>query len=383
MAKQFTKEELANLPKTPYAAFGDFLASSTSNLFSPTRVNPIRGAGTQGQVGALGKTSAAPLPQASTTYNPFAKALQNPQDNIKSPMPFATFGEQQEALTTPFNPFLTTGTFGGIGDVGIKSDASPMPSSESTQMSTPSAGSVTSTRPLDATNAQNTAQRSEQTANSLMDAWNGIQSMYREGVPVVGTSDLKVKRDVYGRPYTVVSMSPTDEQGRSQKAETMSFGISPEMKASQGGSMAPMQQGQQAVMPSAATLQSAFETLRKNNVAPQQQGQAQQANDGKQYVSTGYSSSFNPFASQNSQQSAEYERRKQLAMSGQGSAGSMASEAGATGTIVPPRPEGAQEMPARSLTDPYAGATMSPRDAKRWDAAEKAGIQSIRKKYGV
>jgi hypothetical protein len=163
----------------------------------------------------------------------------------------------------------------------------------------------------------------------------------------------------------------------------MSFGISPEMKASQGGSMAPMQQGQQAVMPSAATLQSAFETLRKNNVAPQQQGQAQQANDGKQYVSTGYSSSFNPFASQNSQQSAEYERRKQLAMSGQGSAGSMASEAGATGTIVPPRPEGAQEMPARSLTDPYAGATMSARDAKRWDAAEKAGIQAIRKKYGV
>jgi hypothetical protein len=344
MAKQFTKEELANLPKTPYAAFGDFLASSTSNLFSPTRVNPIRGAGTQGQVGALGKTSAAPLPQASATYNPFANAITSQPSGPESVMPFTPFGEKQaqSAFSTPFTPYLSAG-FGDMPDMGIKSDIAPA--------GAPS-GAVTSTRPLDATNAQNTAQRAESSSNSLMDAWDSIQSMYREGVPVVGTSDLKVKRDVYGRPYTVVSMSPTDEQGRSQKAETMSFGISPEMKASQGGSMAPRQQGQQA-------------------------------NDGKQYASTGYSSSFNPFASQNSQQSAEYERRKQLAMSGQGSAGSMASEAGAAGTITPPRPEGAKEMPARSLTDPYAGATMSPRDAKRWDAAEKAGIQAIKKKYGI
>jgi hypothetical protein len=121
-------------------------------------------------------------------------------------------------------------------------------------------------------------------------------------------------------------MAPTDEQGRSQKTETLSFGISPEMKASQTGFV-----GQSA----------------------------------------------------NAHQSAEIERRKQLAMSGQGSAGSMASEAGATGTIVPPKPEGAKEMQARSLTDPYAGATMSSRDAKRWDAAEKAGIQAIKKKYGA
>ena len=335
MAKQFTKEELANLPKTPYAAFGDFLASSTSNLFSPTRVNPIRGAGTQGQVGALGKTSAPPLPQASTTYNPFATALQKPQDNIKSPMPFATFGEQQAALSMPFNPFLTTGTFGDIGDVGIKSNATPAgaPSGEM-----PS-GAVTSTRPLNATNAQNTAQNSKAESNSLIDAWNTIQSLSREGMPVLGSPDLRAKRDVYGRPYTVVSMSPTDEQGRPQKRETLSFGITPEMKESQGGSMAPSYQ----------------QTRQK----PEQQ------------------------ALQNPEQIAELRRRQQLGMAGRGSAGSMASEAGATGTIVPPRPEGAREMQARSLTDPYAGATMSPRDAKRWDAAEKAGIQAIKKKYGV
>jgi hypothetical protein len=338
MAKQFTKEELANLPKTPYAAFGDFLASSTSNLFSPTRVNPIRGAGMKGQIGALGKTSQAPLPQASTTYNPFATALQKPQSGIKSPMPFATFAEQQDALATPFNPFLTTGTFGDIGDVGIKSDASPMPSSESTQMPTPSAGSVTSTRPLDATNAQNTAQRAEQTSNSLMDAWSSIQSISREGMPVLGSSDLKVKRDVYGRPYTVVSMTPTDEQGRSQKTETLSFGISPETKERQGGSMAPSYQ----------------QTRQK----PEQQ------------------------ALQNPEQIAELRRRQQLGMSGRGMAGSMASEPTATGTIVPPRPEGAKEMPAISPMSPMASKEAA-RTAQRWDAAEKAAIQGIKKKYGV
>ena len=262
-----------------------------------------------------------------------------------SAMQFTPLGAQQDRsafsspITQTFNPFLTTGDFSDIGDVGIKSDASPVPSSESTPMPAPSAGAVTSTRPLDATNAQNTAQKAEQTSNSLMDAWSSIQSISREGMPVLGSPDLKVKRDAYGRPYTVVSMTPTDEQGRSQKRETLSFGISPETKESQGGTMAPSYQ----------------QTRQK----PEQQ------------------------ALQNPEQIAELRRRQQLGMSGRGMAGSMASEAGATGTIVPPRPEGAQEMPARSLTDPYAGATMSPRDAKRWDAAEKAGIQAIRKKYGV
>jgi hypothetical protein len=376
-APQLTKEEMANLPKTPYGAFGDWLAKTSASLYSPQRVNPIRGAGMKGQIGALGKAAQSPLPQASTTYNPFAAAAQS---GLESVMPFTPFGEQQAqtAFSTPFTPFLSEG-FGDMPDVGIKADASPSVASTGAMPS----GAVTSTRPLDAPNAQNTAQRSEQTANSLMDAWNGIQSMYREGIPVVGSPDLKIKRDIYGRPYNVVSTSPTDEQGRSQKSETISFGISPEMKASQGGSMAPASSQGIAGMPSAQTLQSAFETLRKNNVAPQQQGQQQTPEDQRQSITTEYKSSFNPFGGQNAQQSAEFERRKQLAMSGQGSAGSMASEAGATGTIVPPRPEGAQEMPARSLTDPYAGATMSPRDAKRWDAAERAGIQAIRKKYGV
>lgn len=273
MAKQFTKEELANLPKTPYAAFGDFLARSTSNLFSPTRVNPIRGAGTQGQVGALGKTSAAPLPQASTTYNPFANAITRLPSGPDSVMPFTPFGEKQDqsAFSSPlaqiFNPFLTTGDFSDIGGAPIQDQPTPteapIPSVESipaqqptpaipttptgepvtagvpASQPSPTGGAVTSTRPLDATNAQNTAQRAQAGSNSLMDAWNTIQSMSREGMPVLGSPDLRVKRDAYGRPYTVVSMSPTDEQGRPQKRETLSFGITPEMKESQGGSMAP------------------------------------------------------------------------------------------------------------------------------------------------
>jgi hypothetical protein len=190
-----------------------------------------------------------------------------------SAMQFTPFGAQQDrsAFSSPitqiFNPFLTAGGFGDIGDTSIPDASSPavdaptpseetptgspvptdspvptgspVPSSESTPMPAPSAGAVTSTRPLDVTNAQNTNQRAEQTSNSLMDAWNTIQSMSREGMPVLGSPDLKVKRDAYGRPYTVVSMSPTDEQGRSQKTETLSFGISPETKERQGGSMAP------------------------------------------------------------------------------------------------------------------------------------------------
>jgi hypothetical protein len=193
-----------------------------------------------------------------------------------SAMQFTPFGAQQDrsAFSSPitqiFNPFLTAGGFGDIGDTSIPDASSPavdaptpseetptgspvptdspvptgspVPSSESTPMPAPSAGAVTSTRPLDATNAQNTNQRAEQTSNSLMDAWNSIQSMSREGMPVLGSPDLKVKRDAYGRPYTVVSTSPTDEQGRSQKTETLSFGISPETKESQGGTMAPSYQ---------------------------------------------------------------------------------------------------------------------------------------------
>jgi hypothetical protein len=271
-----------------------------------------------------------------------------------SAMQFTPLGAQQDrsAFSSPitqiFNPFLTTGDFSDIGGAPIQDRLTPTreptPTGEPVTAGVPASqlpttgGSVTSTRPLDATNAQNTAQRAEQTSNSLMDAWSSIQSISREGMPVLGSPDLKVKRDAYGRPYTVVSISPTDEQGRSQKRETLSFGISPETKESQGGTMAPSYQ----------------QTRQK----PEQQ------------------------ALQNPEQIAELRRRQQLGMSGRGMAGSMASEPTATGTIVPPRPEGAKEMPAISPMSPMASKEAA-RTAQRWDAAEKAAIQGIKKKYGV
>jgi hypothetical protein len=87
--------------------------------------------------------------------------------------------------------------------------------------------------PIGNGSAQNSAQSAMKEKSNLQKAFEGVQSLYDPmgGVPIRGSEDVRVKSDVYGRPYTVVSMTPTDEQGRSQKAETMSFGITDQQKA--------------------------------------------------------------------------------------------------------------------------------------------------------
>ena len=140
-----------------------------------------------------------------------------------------------------------------------------------------------SSTPLGNRSAQNSAQSAIKEQSNLQKAFEGVQSLYSPmgGRPIAGSEDVKVKVDAYGRPYTVVSMTPTDAQGKSQKAETLSFGISPELKSSSRPAMgAP--QGQIAA-----------------GTAPK----------------FGDKEVFNPFAQQNEAQMQEYNRRKQNSMS--------------------------------------------------------------------
>jgi hypothetical protein len=137
--------------------------------------------------------------------------------------------------------------------------------------------------PLGNRSAQNSAQSAIKEQSNLQKAYEGVQSLYSPmgGRPIAGSEDVKVKVDAYGRPYTVVSMTPTDAQGKSQKAETLSFGISQEQKASSSPAMG----------------------------APQ--GQIAAGTTPK----FGDKEVFNPFAQQNEAQMQEYNRRKQNSMS--------------------------------------------------------------------
>jgi len=97
--------------------------------------------------------------------------------------------------------------------------------------------------PLTNEGAQNRNQQGKSDMNALMEAHKAVQSLYEPmgGTAIGGSENIRVKTDVYGRPYTTVRMTPTDEMGRSQKQETLSFGISDEMKkaAAVSGTTAP------------------------------------------------------------------------------------------------------------------------------------------------
>jgi hypothetical protein len=84
-----------------------------------------------------------------------------------------------------------------------------------------------SSMPLGNESAQNSQQSAKQKQSYLQQAFNSVQALYSPmgGRPIGGSEDVRVKSDAYGRPYTVVSMTPTDAQGKSQKAETISFGV--------------------------------------------------------------------------------------------------------------------------------------------------------------
>jgi len=99
-------------------------------------------------------------------------------------------------------------------------------SSQPNDFLTPSVG-LSSEEPLGNESAQNTAQTSQKKSNALMDAFKSVQDLYQPhgGSKIGGSEDIRVKSDVYRRPYAVVSMTPTDEKGQSQKQETLSFGV--------------------------------------------------------------------------------------------------------------------------------------------------------------
>ena len=88
--------------------------------------------------------------------------------------------------------------------------------------------------PLTNQNAQNRVQQGKADTNHLMDAFKAVQGLYepRGGIAIGGSEDVRVKSDAYGRPYTTVRVSPTDEKGLPQHTETLSFGISDEQKKS-------------------------------------------------------------------------------------------------------------------------------------------------------
>jgi hypothetical protein len=118
------------------------------------------------------------------------------------------------------NPF--SNIFGGQDPSSILSSSMGIP--QGVGMSSESS------TPIGNGSAQNSQQSAKQAQSNLQQAFNSVQALYSPmgGRPIAGSEDVRVKADAYGRPYTVVSMTPTDAQGKSQKAETISFGISPE-----------------------------------------------------------------------------------------------------------------------------------------------------------
>ena len=185
--------------------------------------------------------------------NPFAKSLaglSNFQPTQLNPKPLGGF-TFQEGLGAGLNQDWLTPS------VGLFSEDS----------------AVTSSRPLSATSAQNSAQKGEAGSNALMDAWKSIQAMYEPtgGMPFAGSEDIRVKRDVYGRPYTTVRVSARDESGKFK--ERTEFDLSGKPVKTRGD-----------------ITESTIKIDRSNE---------------------------QPVSYSNPSQAAEIERRKQLAMSGQ------------------------------------------------------------------
>jgi hypothetical protein len=166
--------------------------------------------------------------------------------------------------------------------------------------------------PLGNESAQNSQQSAKQKQSYLQQAFNSVQALYSPmgGRPIAGSEDVRVKSDAYGRPYTVVSMTPTDAQGRSQKAETLSFGITPEQKGYATGVQQPATTSTQpkpteatASTPTQADSQPTF-----SDVKTSASSVGYDLSDGQKREI------YNPFAQQNQAQMAEYNRRKQASM---------------------------------------------------------------------
>lgn len=133
--------------------------------------------------------------------------------DVYSPQPTTSVLAPAMGLPSTFEPADSTEDF-------TPSEESPIPSSQ-TPVGTPS--------------AQNVAQQSKQISNNLMDAYKAVQSFYEPtgGRAIAGSENIRVKSDIYGRPYTTVRMSPTESTdiygrtttGKDIPKETIGFGI--------------------------------------------------------------------------------------------------------------------------------------------------------------
>jgi hypothetical protein len=120
-----------------------------------------------------------------------------------------------------YNPWQNYGQFeptqldqspiGGFSFAGLGT----LPTGLSAGTGIPESVGISSEAPIGNQSAQNTAQKGKDGSNALMEAWKGIQAMYEPtgGMPFAGSEDIRVKRDVYGRPYTTVRVSPTEHRG--------------------------------------------------------------------------------------------------------------------------------------------------------------------------
>jgi len=106
---------------------------------------------------------------------------------------------------------LNPSPLGGFSFAGLGT----LPTGLSAGTGIPESVGISSEAPIGNQSAQNTAQKGKDGSNALMEAWKGIQAMYEPtgGMPFAGSEDIRVKRDVYGRPYTTVRVSPTEHRG--------------------------------------------------------------------------------------------------------------------------------------------------------------------------
>lgn len=134
--------------------------------------------------------------------------------DVYAPQPTTSVLAPAMGLPSTFEPADSTEDF-------TPSEESPIPSSET---------------PVGAKNAQNSYQIGKQRRNDLMDAYKAVQSFYEPmgGRAIAGSENIRVKSDIYGRPYTTVRVSPTESTdiygrtttaGKGMPKETIDFGI--------------------------------------------------------------------------------------------------------------------------------------------------------------
>ena len=87
--------------------------------------------------------------------------------------------------------------------------------------------------PLQSQDAQNTAQSGKSDSSTLMSLHESLMGLLgSRGNPE--DAGGKWKTSATGQKYHVASLSPTDEQGRSQHKETLPFGVDPNAPSSVG-----------------------------------------------------------------------------------------------------------------------------------------------------